>query len=76
MARPIQNLWPETRALAVTLTLYAVEDAGAFYELVLNGTPDATLVSPNGYVALDPTMASEEFRFVALGTSPIGIIPA
>jgi hypothetical protein len=75
MARPIQNLWPETRAVAATVAVYAIEDGGTFLELIDGGTAVATLVSPNGYVSIDPTLPAAEFRFLSVGTSPIGIAP-
>jgi hypothetical protein len=75
MANPIQNLWPEARVVASTVAFYALEDVGAYFELVQDGTPDATLVSPNGYVSVDPASPTAQFRVFAVGTSPLTIAP-
>jgi hypothetical protein len=75
MATPVQNLWPETRAVAATVVLYSLEDQSTFYELIENGDPDATLVSPNGFIAIDPTKPTAEFRVLSVGTSPISLTP-
>jgi len=75
MANPIQNLWPEARVVASTVTSYAVEDAGGFFELVVGGEPDATLADDAGYAFLDPTAPAPDYRFFSVGASPVTISP-
>lgn len=75
MATPVQNLWPETRVVASSVAAYALEDAGSFFELVVDGVADATLVTPNGYVAWDTAQPTAQFRVFAVGTSALTIAP-
>jgi len=55
------------------IEIFALEETTNFWQIILDGDPDATLVSANGFVEFDPLKPPAEFRLLSRSLDPVRI---